>query len=409
MNKIAVIGGGPAGIFAALAAAEGKARITVFDGNSILGVKLAITGGGRANITNTRDADDFIRAFHEKKNFIKKSFFAFDNNKLISYLRTAGIATISDTEGRMMPDSLSSVDLRDRLVSMLKKKGIDIKTCTAVKGICKDEEGFKISTDIETLQYNRVILATGGRSWPSTGSSGYGYRLAQELGHSVKDPVPALTGLNSGEIGYAGLSGISLERCRLRFNVKGKDKFVEGGLLFTHTGISGPAVLDISRFVARDLVLKKETAVFVDLLPGMKEKDLEKYFFMTRKKNLKQAVSGILPGKIAAYILERSKTNDNLRVADAGKKRITALYNRIKSFKVNVDSTGGWEKAMVSSGGVETGEINPVTMESRIISGLYFAGEIIDIDGPTGGYNIQAACSTGFAAGKAAAVKKPLR
>ena len=403
-----VVGGGPAGMLAALSAAEGGRAVVLCEQNEKLGKKLYITGKGRCNVTNACDQDDFFENIMTNPRFLYSAFAAFNNYDLMGVLEDAGCPLQVERGNRVFPTSNKSSDIIRALGTALKRAGVQVRLGTSVKAIERETVEGKPKVIGVTLQDgslipgDRVILATGGMSYTSTGSDGYGMRLAKALGHRMVPCRPSLVGLTTKERWPMALQGLSLRNAGLTL-YSGKKLIAreQGEMLFTHFGVSGPMVLSHSARIKKD---PGNYRLSIDLKPGLSEeqiqarvvRDFEKY----QNKQLMNAMGDLLPSKLIPVFIELTGISGEKRVNQITKQERRRVVELLKYMPLSVTGFTAMYSAIITSGGVHVGDINPKTMESKIVDGLYFAGEMIDVDALTGGYNIQIAASTGWLAGK---------
>ena len=407
MKHIAVIGGGAAGTMAAYAAALNGASVTVYEHNEKIGKKLFITGKGRCNLSNDCDTEEFFSHIPRNAKFLYSAVYTLPQSSLVGLFLEHGLATKVERGGRIFPVSDKSSDVIKTLEKMMKSVGVRICLNTGVRTVRKDGALFTLeNTDGKAYKFDRVIVATGGISYKSTGSTGDGYRFARGMGLEVKDPKPTLVPLVIRERHIAeGLQGLSLKNVVLSVVCGGKPVFSEmGELLFTHFGISGPLVLSASAVMPFFQGARAE----IDLKPALTEKVLDKRllrdFEGNGQKRLKTAASGLFPERLAKAVLEQAGLDEEKQIAEVTKADRERLIQTSKRFGLHIDGARSINEAIVTRGGVCVKEIDPSKMESKKVSGLYFAGEVIDVDGFTGGYNLQIAFSTGYLAGMSAAV-----
>ncbi len=399
---VAVIGSGPAGMMAALQAAGKGVQTLLLEKNNCVGNKLLITGGGRCNLTNNRDLPDFIASYHNG-DFLRNAFARFFNRDLIAFFEEKGCKLVVEQEHLVFPASQSARDVVDFLLAQLKEKNVELRFESSVSGIQESKGLFEITTPAGPIIAEKIILATGGKSYPQTGSDGDGYALAEKFGHKVFKPRPSLCGIALQGDRHKKWQGISFEKAGLKLMLGKKRLGSESGeIVFTHFGISGPAALNLSRILteAED---KRSTHLLVDFLPGLNENALRDRlmdeFLKHGRMITRKVLSTMVPARIAEGIVSYAGIPDEKTVSSITVGERMALVALLNSFPLSIDSLMPVEEAVVTRGGVNVKEINPKTMESRIVPGLYFAGEIIDVDGRTGGFNLQAAFSTGFVAG----------
>ncbi|MBO4562504.1 MAG: NAD(P)/FAD-dependent oxidoreductase [Clostridia bacterium] len=406
MKRIAVIGAGPAGMIAAAFAKTEDTSVTVFDGNEKAGKKLYLTGKGRCNITNIADRDEFMRNIPRNPRFLYSAFDGFFNNDIIDVIESEGVPTKVERGGRVFPQSDKSSDVIKALLRFMTKKGAKLRLDSRVTGVEKMDDGFFVALAGGCVErFDAVIIATGGRSYPSTGSTGDGYAFARGFGHTVTDTAPSLVSLVTEENWTAELAGLSLKNVTLTA-VRGKKQVYSelGEMLFTHTGVSGPLVLSASARIADD---PAGTKLFIDMKPALDDQTLDSRILRdleaNKHKQMKNAIMGLLPSRMVPIVLliagiDPEKTTDSFTKAER-----RSLVSTLKAIPLTVASAAPIEEAIITRGGVSVREIDPGTMESKLVQGLYFAGEVIDVDAYTGGFNLQIAYSTGAAAGRAAA------
>jgi predicted Rossmann fold flavoprotein len=409
MKKIVIIGGGPAGLKAAISAAsryKGKAQICLIEKNERCGRKLMITGKGRCNVTNNCDLDTLIANVPQNGRFLYSAFSSFLPQDTMAYFESAGVPLKTERGNRVFPLSDKAVDIVDALVKGLKPLGIK-QLHTTAKSIKTDGEKV-IGVELEMGQVvdaDSVVLATGGMSYPVTGSTGDGYRMAEELGHTVTELRPSLVPLNCHEGFCSRLAGLSLKNVTLSVfeGEKKKPIFKEiGEMLFTNFGISGPLVLSASAYLRK--MGKAEYKAVIDLKPALTDEQLDKRilrdFENEKNKDFANSLDALLPKSIIPVIIEKSGINPREKVNQVSREQRMDLCRAIKEFTLNITGFRPIEEAIITRGGISVKEINPSTMESKLISGLFFAGEIIDVDAFTGGFNLQIAFSTAFLAGE---------
>lgn len=405
MNVI-IIGGGPAGMIAGISAARSGYKVTIIEKMNSCGKKLLITGKGRCNITNSTDINGFIENTPCNGRFLYGALNNFDNNDIINLLENEGVKTKVERGGRVFPDSDKSQDVLNALISILKDLNVKILTSMeATKIIVEDGvvKGLKLNTN-EEINAEKVILATGGKSYPVTGSTGDGYKLAKDVGHSITDIKPSLIPLVSKSEECGKLQGLSLRNVAIK--LKNNDKVIYedfGEMLFTHYGVSGPVILSASAYLIRyknlDNLLKNgNIKLEIDLKPALSEEKLDlrilRDFEEVKNKEFKNSLDKLLPQKLIPVVIEKTKINPKKQVNEITKEERAKILKELKHFEITINGIRPIEEAIITSGGINTKEINPKTMESKIVKGLYFAGEIIDVDALTGGFNLQIAWST---------------
>ena len=411
MNKILVIGGGAAGLMAAVSAAQEGAQVTLLEKMPVVGKKLLITGKGRCNITNSCDMQEFIKNILGNGPFLYSAFRAWTNQDMLNFLGQYGLETKIERGGRVFPVSDKARDVVETLKKALKQFNVDVRTGQAVKKLLvKDQTIVGVLTADGDFLADKVILATGGASYPGTGSNGEGYKMAEAIGHRIVPLKPSLVPLEVAEEWIADLQGVSLKNVTGSIFYDGK-KMAEdfGEMLFTHYGLSGPIVLTLSSEVAKLLTdaARKEIVFEINLKPALApevldkrvQRDFEKY----ARKQFKNALHDLLPAKMIETMMDLSHIDPEKPVHQITKEERSRLAYELQHLSFTITGTRPLSEAIVTAGGVHVKEINPKTMESKLIRGLFFAGEVIDIDGFTGGFNLQAAFSTGHVAGKNAA------
>lgn len=412
MSKVIVVGGGPAGMFAAIAAAERGHEVVLLEKNEKLGKKLYITGKGRCNITNAGDMDTLFANVMTNPKFLYSAFYDYDNQRVIDFFEENGLATKVERGNRVFPVSDHSSDVIATLQRVLKRTGVMVQLHAEVRQILTGEgavRGVKLA-DGSVLEAERVILATGGFSYQTTGSTGDGYRFARELGHTVTQITPSLVPFYVKETCAARMQGLALKNVQLSArNEKGKTVFSEfGEMLYTHFGVSGPLVLSASAHLRGwD---EHRYILSVDLKPALTEEKLEERLLRELReqsnRNMENVLASLLPHSMIPVMCERLGIGPELKANSLKKEQRRALEHELKHFDISVTGPRPVAEAIVTSGGVKVGEVNPNSMESKKVRGLFFAGEILDVDAYTGGFNLQIAWSTGRAAGLAAAEKE---
>lgn len=407
--KVLVVGAGAAGLMAAGSAAQSGADVTLAEKNEKSGKKLYITGKGRCNVTNACAPMEFLEKVVSGNKFLMSAINAFSPQDTIDFLQKNGLKTVIERGNRVFPASGKSSDVISALTAYALNSGAEILTCSCVESIGKltDKEGFSAVVSGKEYEFDKVVIATGGVSYPSTGSTGDGYRFAEKFGHSVTKPKPSLVPLTVAENYVKRLEGLSLKNVGVSAYFQGRKIFDEQGeMLFTSNGVSGPLILSLSARISR--MDQKAVGISVDLKPALTEEMLDnrllRDFSEAINKQFKNALDGLLPKSLIPVIVELSGISPEQKVHQITKENRKNLVNLIKNLKFSVIGNGGFNQAVITSGGVSLKEINPKTMESKLVKGLYFAGEVLDLDALTGGYNIQIALSTGRAAGIACAI-----
>ncbi len=403
VNQIVIIGAGPAGIMAAIAAGKRGKKVLLIDRNKSIGEKLLISGAGRCNITNDIPLEKFYENYHNG-DFLRNVFAQFSNIDLMQFFEDNGMKLIVERGKRVFPASQSSQDVVRFFRNMLENLHVQLWFRNRVMKIEKQDDVFKISSKKGEIFSKSIILATGGKSYPGTGSTGDGYRIAKGLGHTIIKPVPVLCGINLKEQWIKQWQGISLKNVSIK--VKQDKRVIAeefGEALFTHYGISGPIILDLSRYIAgiKDYGGLK---IYIDFKPALDVKTVEtrliSEFRGNANKTLKNIMRNLLPHNIIDEFLLMAGLSGEIKGNQITVKQRNVLVALLKNFPLSFDLLRGFDEAIVTRGGINIKEVNPKTMESKIVPGLFFAGEILDIDGKTGGFNLQAAFSTGFVAGK---------
>jgi len=402
-TDVCVIGAGPAGLMSAIFAAQTGKQVVVIEKNATAGQKLLLTGGGRCNITHMGTVDDFVWAYGKSGRFLRYCLHEFSPDATRDFFGQIRIATKVDEDGCVFPVSESASNVQYALLSQCKKLGVQFVFGGGVEGIKKHGTEFIISAGKEVLTVHKVIIATGGASYPATGSTGDGYKLAKSLGHTIIEPRPALVPLITSEKWCAELAGISRDNVTISAMIDKKKTSVSGPMIFTYDGIGGPAVLDLSRLLADYLPAKKPIEVFIDVVPAMNEAELEKYLMGQLSQYSKKIIANVLfelvPKKLGGLICTLAGITETT-ASQLKKEQRRKVIQLLKKLPLSIEATGNIEVATITRGGVSTAEIDPKTMQSKICPGLFFAGETIDVDGPCGGYNLQIAWSTGVLAGK---------
>lgn len=406
MSRVLVIGGGPAGMMAAIAAARNGAEVCLLEKTDRVGKKMRITGKGRCNITNAADMQEIIKNIPGNGAFLHSVFKAFDNQDVIQFFEDASVPTKVERGGRVFPVSDHADDCVNAMLHELHEAGVEVAVKSEVKHIVFHKQkvtGVQLK-DGEFLEADAVILAAGGASYPKTGSDGSGAELAKEAGHTIIPLLPALIPLESEEEWVAELQGLSLKNVHVDLLVDGEktaDAF--GEMMFTHFGVTGPIILTLSRIAAFALHDEKEVELELSLKPALTpeqlQKRVERDFELYQKKSIKNAMHDLLPMRMIPIILDLAFIDPDKPVNQLTRAERFRIVNLLQHLTISISKTRPLDEAIVTCGGVSVKEVNPKTMESKIIKGLYFAGEVLDIDGFTGGYNLQAAFSMGYAAG----------
>ena len=406
MKQIVVIGGGAAGLMAAVIAGREGARVILLEKMNMVGKKMGITGKGRCNITNSADISDFIKNTPGNGKFLYGAYERFSNIDLLALLHEWGLKTRVERGGRVFPESDSALEVRNLFMKMLKKYNVTVHLNEAVtKIVTKDNVVTGVVTTKESYACEAVIIATGGASYPLTGSTGDGYRLAEGVGHSITDIRPSLVPIVTEESWVKDIMGLSLRNVEVSIVSKGKVQAkMFGEMMFTHFGVTGPTILSLSHTVGK-LLRKKKTApiaVSINLKPALTaevlDKRLQKDFDLYSKKQLANGMKDLLPSNLIPIIISLAKLDPAKPINQITKEERQQLCHVLQHMTLTVKGLRPVEEAIVTAGGISLKEFNPKTMESKLVKGLYGAGEVLDIDAFTGGYNLQAAFSTGYVA-----------
>jgi predicted Rossmann fold flavoprotein len=404
-----IIGGGPAGMMAAISAASDKKEVTLIEKNGHLGRKLLLTGGGRCNLTNICGPEDLIHHYSGTGNFLRDAFRALDNNGLISFFAERGLKTRVEENGRVFPVTDKASSVLDLLEEELKKLKIKVLVKTRAKEVIASGGAVKsvLCEDGTTIEADTVIIAAGGLSYEATGSTGDGIKMAEKLGHAIVPLRPGLTALTLESDLPGRLEGVSLDDVRLVFRTGSKKASSEkGSIIFTKNGISGPITLSSSSKVVDWLGEGKKVSLEIDVIPDFDPKEAEEMLIEktsgSSRGGVKNILKGFAPARFSEILLERSGVPKDKKGGQLTSKERKSLVTLLKGLKFDIANTVSFEKAQITRGGVSVKEIDPKTMESKKVKGLYFAGEMIDVDGSCGGFNLQEAFSTGYLAGRSA-------
>ena len=405
MSKIAVAGGGAAGMIAAVFAARNGNEVSLYEKNEKLGKKLFITGKGRCNLTNTAEMEDMFNAVVSNPKFLYSSFYSFTNDQTIAFFEELGVKTKTERGGRVFPASDHSSDVIHGLERELNRLGVRIELNTEVKEILTENgkvQGLMLASG-KKVEADAVIVAAGGLSYPSTGSTGDGYRMARSCGHKVTRLFPALVPMEVKEWYAKELMGLSLRNIEITITDGTKKLYQDfGEMLFTHYGVSGPVILSASSIVGSRLA-EKELTLHIDLKPALTKEQLDKRvlreFDANHNRQFKNASAGLFPAKLRPVIVELSGIPEEKKVNEITREERKKFTELIKDFSMTLTGLRSYNEAIITKGGVSVKEIDPGTMESKLVKGLFFAGEVLDLDAVTGGFNLQIAWSTGFLAG----------
>ena len=410
MKRIAVIGCGAAGMMAAISAAESGANVIIFEKNEKPGKKIYITGKGRCNVTNACQVEDYFGFVKRNPRFLYSAVYSYDNSAVMDFFESHGCKLKVERGDRVFPVSDHSSDIINTLYRAVVKAGVDVQFGTTVNSVESMQGAVSAVTyskgddPITREEFDSVIVCTGGMSYPSTGSTGDGYKFARDLGHTIVQPQPSLVPFETQEEWCKDLQGLSLRNVGLKMFLESKkSKPVYEGfgeMLFTHFGISGPLVLTASCHYEKD----KSAKIFLDLKPALSEEQLDKRvlrdFEEGLNKSFKNILGGLFPSKLIPVMIKLSGIDPEKKVNAITKEERTAFVKLIKNLPLTVTGTRSFNEAIITRGGVSVKEINPSTMESKLVKGLFFAGEVIDVDTETGGFNLQVAWSTGHLAGE---------
>ena len=406
--KIIVIGGGAAGLMAAYAASAGSNEVILLEKNEKLGKKIYITGKGRCNLANSCDTQTFLKNVVSNPRFLYGAVSRLDPDATVALFNELGLETKLERGNRVFPVSDHASDVTRTLEKALKKCGVSILLNSEVNTVKTVDGRFcsVVLSNGKEITADACVIATGGLSYPSTGSTGDGYGFALKMGHTVIPCVPSLVGLKTKESFVSEMEGLSLKNIRLDAYLSGKKKYSEQGeMLFTHNGVSGPLVLTASALFARDLADGAELKLIIDLKPSLEPEVLEerllREFASASNKDIKNVMRSLIPSSMIEPFLRLCSINGEKKVNSVTAPERKKIISVLKGFELNVTGAGGFNEAVVTKGGIKVNEIDPKTMESKLVKNVYFAGEVIDVDAFTGGFNLQIAWSTGYAAGTA--------
>lgn len=404
-KKVIVIGGGAAGMFAAVTAAGRGKEVTLYEKNEKLGKKLYITGKGRCNLTNACDVEELFQNVCTNPKFLYSAFYGFDNQQAIDFFETHGMRTKTERGGRVFPLSDHSSDVIGTLVRAMTELGVKVCLNQEVRELLIEEQTVVgvLLADGRKQYADRVIVTTGGLSYPSTGSTGDGYRFAREAGHKVTELSPSLVPMNVLEEDAKRLQGLSLKNVEVTLSA-GKKKLYQGfgEMMFTHFGVTGPLILSASSFVAKKYQ-GQPLSLSIDLKPALSVEQLDgrllREFGEAKNRQFKNTLSSLFPAKLIPIMIERSQIAPEKRIHEISREERRNFIEKIKKFQLTVTGLRDYNESIITRGGVSVKEIHPSTMESKLVANLFFAGEVLDVDALTGGFNLQIAWSTGYAAG----------
>ncbi|MEQ2835360.1 NAD(P)/FAD-dependent oxidoreductase [Dorea formicigenerans] len=412
MSHVIVVGGGAAGMFAAIAAAKNGHQVTLYEKNEKLGKKIFITGKGRCNITNAADMEELFDAVVTNSKFLYSSFYGYTNQNVIDFFEDAGVPVKIERGNRVFPISDHSSDVIRALEREMKKVGVKVCLNTEVKSVEAEKGKFNkvVLKDTTTQTADACIVATGGLSYRSTGSTGDGFRFAENVGHKVTQCFPSLVPMETKEPWICELQGLSLRNVDAKILDGKKELYKDfGEMLFTHFGVSGPLIISASSYVGKKFMdkngQKKELTLEIDLKPALTEEQLDQRvlrdFEENHNRQFKNAITKLFPTKLIPVMLELGGIDPEKKVNSIEKEERKQFVHLIKHFRMTLTGLRDYPEAIITKGGVNVKEIDPGTMESKFVKGLYFAGEVLDLDALTGGFNLQIAWSTGYAAGNA--------
>lgn len=404
MSKVIVVGGGAAGMMACHAAAMCGHQVTLLEKNEKLGKKIYITGKGRCNLTNASDMEALFANVMSNRKFLYSAFYTFDNNQVIDLFEMNGMATKTERGNRVFPVSDHSSDVISTMAKVLKNDNVEVKLNTTVQSlIIKENKACGVIVNGKEISADNVILCTGGLSYPSTGSTGDGYEFAKKAGHRITDCTPSLVPFNIREEWVKDLQGLSLKNSAVTIYDEKKKLYSDfGEMLFTHFGVSGPMILSASGNI-KAAEFAKPLKLLIDLKPAMTEEQLDKRilrdFDENKNKQFRNSVSKLLPSKLIPIIIDLSGIDPDKKVNEISKEERNHFVHLLKNLTMTINGLRGWNEAIITKGGINVKDVNPSTMESKLVSNLFFAGEVLDLDAMTGGYNLQIAWSTGYLAG----------
>jgi predicted Rossmann fold flavoprotein len=406
---VIIIGGGPAGMMAAISAASAGAQVTLYERQPRLGRKLAATGGGRCNITNSLDPETLQQRFGPRGRFLSRALLTFSRDDLLAHMKQWGVPCATDDGFHYFPVSMRAADVVNALETQMQRRGVRTRIPACVTSLeIADGRVCGLRVDDRPLPADAVILAAGGAAWPALGGCRLGYDLAAQAGHAITEPAAALVGLKTRETWPRGCAGVTLPAAEAFIDLPGERKNITRGiLLFTHDGVSGPLVLDISGHVTPLLRNRPDVPLRLNLSPDISREEwrkrIEEWRTLRGKKSVRNLLDECLPHSLAMALAELCEMGPDQRAAQMTATARDRLLENLTAAPLTVTGSEGLERAMVTRGGVDLKQVNPTTLESRLVRGLYFAGEVLDLDGPCGGYNLQWAFSSGWLAGLAAA------
>lgn len=401
-----VIGAGPSGLFCAINSYQKGKRIIILEKKNSPGHKLLISGSGQCNITHAGDIRDFLVHYGDHGRFLRPALLGFTNSDLVSYFAESGLNMVQEKGGKVFPESMRSRDVLNVLTAQCRELGLEIRCGESVKSISRIEDGFLVICPGGRYRSRRLVIATGGCSYPATGSSGDGYGFARSLGHSISEIGPALSPVMIKDYPFSHLAGLSFSDLKISLYRRMKIKEHRGDILFTHDGLSGPGILDLSRYI------RAEDMIRISFIPEEMREELERWLVeKSQSDGAKRLASlladlshilppGVLSQRLTKKLMQISGIALDLPISQLSREMRNRLIDNLTGLSLAVSEVCGFDQAMCTRGGVLTAEVNPKTMQSRLVQGLYLVGEVLDVDGDTGGYNLQAAFSTGMLAAR---------
>lgn len=396
MKKIGIIGAGPAGMMAALIAKNESNEITLFDTNRDLGKKLLMTGGGRCNLTNTAFYDDFLNCVVRNKKFTYSAFSQFDNYSLIDFFNKNGLETINEEDGRVFPKSEKSSDVISFFSKKLENNSVKLKLGTSIRKVYYDKQFYLTDNNNKSYSFDCLIIATGGRSYPNTGSDGYGYELAKKLGHNIISPRPVLVPIFIKD--KLNIRALSLTDVRIKMASDIKNISIDGDILLNSNFVTGPGAFRASSFMVDEKINNLSIDFCKDITYNELDTKIIDLIKVNPKKSIENALKSLLQDSLLKLIIEKAGIDPSKKTSEFSKEERKLLVDKIKSFDLIFEKFGSFESAIVTRGGVDVKEVNPKNMESKLVKNLFFVGEVLDVDCLTGGYNLQMCFSTAYAA-----------
>ena len=408
MNKVIIVGGGAAGMLAGIIAARNGCQVVLYEKNEKLGKKIFITGKGRCNVTNNCDSEELLQAVKSNNKFLYSAFYSFNSQDMMALLEESGVPLKTERGNRVFPVSDHSSDIIRGLERLLHRYDVHIRLRKEVQEILVEDgraAGIRLKDGYED-RAQAVVVATGGLSYPTTGSTGDGYRFARETGHTVTDCMPSLVPLTVSEDYIGEMAGLSLRNVELTIRNGKKILYQDfGEMMFTHKGITGPLVLSASSSIGKQLKKQGTLEGYIDLKPALSSEQLDerilREFENAKNKQFKNVIGVLFPSSLTPVIIRLGGIPEDKVIHEISREERLNFVSIIKAFPFTIDGLGGYSEAVITKGGISVKEINPGTMESKKIPRLYFAGEVLDLDAVTGGYNLQIAWSTGYLAGMA--------